>query len=252
MACYRDSFTFLYPINFFRKVLYVISNYCVVYRLWAALAGHLCERRLVSTCLWTYHIAQSFPKLLVPDPFWRRKISTDPHILAHINIECPDDRYPKLKTCIKICNFFRITKRTHCLYLSIHSILPHRLLVWRMVLFACLRKSFKFRSDCRQMNTHVGCHVQSVTIFRFCCRIPWTSSFAQISCWKGKKFEHRTSRHLRIFLKNTAPELNQRYSLNFCFTLVSDIISDTRNFAQTFHPVSLKHNMDFGPRQRHR
>ena len=25
-----------------------------------------------------------------------RKITTDPHILAHVNIVCPDDRYPKL------------------------------------------------------------------------------------------------------------------------------------------------------------
>ena len=35
--------------------------------------------------------------LLFADPFWLRKITTDPHILAHVNIQCPDDRYPKLK-----------------------------------------------------------------------------------------------------------------------------------------------------------
>jgi hypothetical protein len=30
--------------------------------------------------------------------FWLRKITTDPHILAHVNIVCPDDRYAKLNT----------------------------------------------------------------------------------------------------------------------------------------------------------
>jgi hypothetical protein len=30
-------------------------------------------------------------------PFWLRKITTDPHILADVNIACPDDTYPKLK-----------------------------------------------------------------------------------------------------------------------------------------------------------
>jgi hypothetical protein len=29
-----------------------------------------------------------------------QKITTDPHILAHVNIVCPDDRYPKLKIYI--------------------------------------------------------------------------------------------------------------------------------------------------------
>jgi len=35
--------------------------------------------------------------LLLADPFCFRKITTDPHILAHVNVECPDDSYPKLK-----------------------------------------------------------------------------------------------------------------------------------------------------------
>jgi len=34
------------------------------------------------------------------DPFWLRNIITEPHILAHKNIECVDDRYPKLKIYI--------------------------------------------------------------------------------------------------------------------------------------------------------
>jgi len=31
------------------------------------------------------------------DPFWFRKITTDPHSLARVNIVCSDDRYPKLQ-----------------------------------------------------------------------------------------------------------------------------------------------------------
>jgi len=42
-----------------------------------------------------------FPKVfLIADLFRLRKIATNPHILAHVNIACPDDRYPKLKMYI--------------------------------------------------------------------------------------------------------------------------------------------------------
>ena len=42
-----------------------------------------------------------FPKLFSSQTlFWIRKITTDPHILAHVNIECADDRYTKLRICI--------------------------------------------------------------------------------------------------------------------------------------------------------
>jgi len=34
------------------------------------------------------------------DPLLLRKITKDPHILAHVNIECPEDRYAKLKIYI--------------------------------------------------------------------------------------------------------------------------------------------------------
>jgi len=41
------------------------------------------------------------PKRFCPRiPFWLRKIITDPHILPHVNIVCPDDRYPKLQVYI--------------------------------------------------------------------------------------------------------------------------------------------------------
>jgi hypothetical protein len=32
---------------------------------------------------------------LLVDPFWLPKITTDPYTFAHVNIKCPDDRYPK-------------------------------------------------------------------------------------------------------------------------------------------------------------
>jgi hypothetical protein len=32
--------------------------------------------------------------------FWLRKITTDPHVLAHINRQLADDRYPDLKIYI--------------------------------------------------------------------------------------------------------------------------------------------------------
>jgi hypothetical protein len=33
-------------------------------------------------------------------PIWLRNIITDPHIIAHVNIQCADDMYPKLKIYI--------------------------------------------------------------------------------------------------------------------------------------------------------
>jgi len=41
--------------------------------------------------------SSAFQTFLLEDPFCLRKITTDPHILAHFNIMCPNDRYPKLK-----------------------------------------------------------------------------------------------------------------------------------------------------------
>jgi len=42
-------------------------------------------------------VSQTF---LLEDPYWLRKINTDPHISAPVNIQCPDVRYPKLKMLI--------------------------------------------------------------------------------------------------------------------------------------------------------
>ena len=44
-----------------------------------------------------YSASQTF---LLADPFWFWKITTDSHILAHVNLQCPDNTYPKLKICI--------------------------------------------------------------------------------------------------------------------------------------------------------
>ena len=41
-----------------------------------------------------------FPKFLLSDPFWFRKITTDPYILSHVNIDSPDERCPELDTYI--------------------------------------------------------------------------------------------------------------------------------------------------------
>jgi hypothetical protein len=43
---------------------------------------------------------QGFPNFLLADPSWIQKITADPHILAHVNMEFLDDRYPKLKIYI--------------------------------------------------------------------------------------------------------------------------------------------------------
>ena len=37
---------------------------------------------------------------LLADPFWLRKITTDPLILAHVDTGCPDDKYQILKICV--------------------------------------------------------------------------------------------------------------------------------------------------------
>jgi len=41
------------------------------------------------------------------DPFWLRKLTTDPHIFALANIKCPDVRYGKLKICISKLFLYR-------------------------------------------------------------------------------------------------------------------------------------------------
>jgi len=42
-------------------------------------------------------LMQCFSKVFARGPLWFLKITTDPRILSHVNIERQDDRYPKLK-----------------------------------------------------------------------------------------------------------------------------------------------------------
>jgi hypothetical protein len=59
----------------------------------------VCVFTLIVTCELTgeFSCASISQTFLLSDPLWLRKITTDPHILADVNTECPDDRYPKLK-----------------------------------------------------------------------------------------------------------------------------------------------------------
>jgi hypothetical protein len=34
---------------------------------------------------------------VLADPFWLRKATTNSYVLAHVNVECTDDRCPKIK-----------------------------------------------------------------------------------------------------------------------------------------------------------
>jgi hypothetical protein len=45
-------------------------------------------------------LSQCFPNLFARGPLLDSKNNHGSSHLAHINTECPDDRYPKLKICI--------------------------------------------------------------------------------------------------------------------------------------------------------
>jgi hypothetical protein len=47
-----------------------------------------------SVSMWVWSSVS--PMFLLADHFCLRKITTDPHILADVNLVCLDDRYPKL------------------------------------------------------------------------------------------------------------------------------------------------------------
>ena len=48
-------------------------------------------------CFLPIHYVSVSQTFLLADPFLLWKITTDPHVLALVNIQCPDHRYPKLK-----------------------------------------------------------------------------------------------------------------------------------------------------------
>ena len=67
------------------------SRRCTESPLCCTAANHIIVRILKCS------VSQTF---LLSGPFWLRKITKDPHILAHVNIACPENRYPKfLKMC---------------------------------------------------------------------------------------------------------------------------------------------------------
>jgi hypothetical protein len=58
------------------------------------------------------NLVQYFPNVLLADRSWFRKITTSPHILAHVNTEYPVDCYPELKIYISeliICSYENIS-----------------------------------------------------------------------------------------------------------------------------------------------
>jgi len=45
-------------------------------------------------------LGQCFLNFIAHGPLLAKNNNTDPQTLAHVNIQCPGDRYPKLKTCV--------------------------------------------------------------------------------------------------------------------------------------------------------
>jgi len=82
---------------------------------------------LVGQLLTLIHDARTHEQKIHPSavcPFWFRKITTDPHILSHVNMECLDDWYPKLKFTSQLISdrHSRIpvaTAAMHCIYLTL-------------------------------------------------------------------------------------------------------------------------------------
>ena len=57
----------------------------------------------------------SVPKtFMLTEPFWLHKITTDPHILTHVNTMRPGDRHPKLKICYLWTDFRYYTQLPSC------------------------------------------------------------------------------------------------------------------------------------------
>jgi hypothetical protein len=58
---------------------------------------------------------------MTADPSWVKKITMDPHILVHIDMQCADDRYAKLKIYVSelvLCSYKCIQVayvRIHCM-----------------------------------------------------------------------------------------------------------------------------------------
>jgi hypothetical protein len=49
---------------------------------------------------WNINYCSVSQRFCLGTPVWFWKITTDPHVLAHVNTVCTFDRYPKFKICI--------------------------------------------------------------------------------------------------------------------------------------------------------
>jgi hypothetical protein len=85
----------------FYKSLYSSSICSSLYKIeFCSVPGSVVE------CLVFYTISRRdactavFSFFFLADPFWLRKVTTDAHIFAHVNKQCPHDRYPKLKNYV--------------------------------------------------------------------------------------------------------------------------------------------------------
>ena len=83
-----------------------------------------CEKDLKERDHARSSVSQPF---LLAEPSWLRKITTDPHVHAHVQyISCPDDRYPvsDIQGVYKI--MVRFQKLTRNLFLTLHGQNVHR------------------------------------------------------------------------------------------------------------------------------
>jgi hypothetical protein len=92
---YKDANVYVYvQVTFHTLVPSSSTNTIIIWSLW--LLRHHTVRmwftELVNGMLWL-SLSQTF---LLADFFWLQKITSNVHIFAHVNTECPDDRYPKL------------------------------------------------------------------------------------------------------------------------------------------------------------
>jgi hypothetical protein len=77
---------------------------------------HARTRAHTHTYIPCFYTNSAFPNVLLANPFWFRKITTYPYILAHIHLERPNNKYPKLKFCISevIFRYLRIHTSSKC------------------------------------------------------------------------------------------------------------------------------------------
>ena len=120
-------------------------------------------------CWWTKYSTNS-PPLFLLDPFCFQK---SPRILTSFSRKYwfSVGEVSKVKIVYRWIDFtavmfsfnhFRLTKKkwiTNCHCLVVHSVLPDRLPVWRMVLFIVFTQPFKFGSNCRILSSYVGCDI---------------------------------------------------------------------------------------------